>query len=110
MLNLRVSIGAFAAVVMACAAAWANQPANEDPAAVPFRNPALSFEERARDLVGRMTLEEKAHQLGHTAPALVAGEVKVWVGGGQPLSRAGRAAPAGIATKFTLSDYATLPR
>lgn len=36
----------------------------------PFRNPALSVEERVNDLVGRMTLQEKADQLLYTAPAI----------------------------------------
>ena len=38
--------------------------------ATPFNNIALSPEARAADLVSRMTLEEKAAQLGHTAPAI----------------------------------------
>jgi len=37
---------------------------------VPYRNLALSPEQRAADLVGRMTLEEKAAQAGHAAPAI----------------------------------------
>ena len=32
-----------------------------------YKNTKLSFEERARDLERRMTLEEKVSQLGHTA-------------------------------------------
>ncbi|HSM61253.1 MAG TPA: glycoside hydrolase family 3 C-terminal domain-containing protein [Longimicrobiales bacterium] len=36
----------------------------------PFQDPALSVETRVADLVGRMTLEEKAGQLGHAAPAI----------------------------------------
>lgn len=36
----------------------------------PFRNPALSFDERVNDLVSRMTLQEKADQLLYTAPAI----------------------------------------
>jgi beta-glucosidase len=35
-----------------------------------FRDPALSAQARAADLVGRMTLEEKAGQLRHAAPAI----------------------------------------
>lgn len=35
-----------------------------------FRNPSLSAEARAADLVSRMTLEEKAGQLKHSAPAV----------------------------------------
>ena len=36
----------------------------------PYQNEALSFEERAADLVSRMTLEEKCAQLGHNSPAI----------------------------------------
>jgi len=36
----------------------------------PFQNPGLSIEERADDLVSRMTLEEKAGQLMYKAPAI----------------------------------------
>ena len=35
-----------------------------------FRNEHLSDAERVEDLVGRMTLEEKASQLKHNAPAV----------------------------------------
>ena len=66
--NLVAALAAITAV--ACLSACAKQKASEDPASLPFRNPALSIEERARDLVGRMTLEEKSHQLGHAAPAI----------------------------------------
>jgi beta-glucosidase len=40
---------------------------------------------------------------------IVAGNVGVWVGGGQPLARAGLAAAAGVQTRFTISSSATLP-
>ena len=36
----------------------------------PYRNPALSPSERAHDIVGRMTLDEKAQQLEDWAPAI----------------------------------------
>jgi beta-glucosidase len=36
----------------------------------PFRNPRLSFEERAADLVSRLTLEEKIAQMMNAAPAV----------------------------------------
>jgi beta-glucosidase len=35
-----------------------------------FKNPSLPPEVRARELIANMTLEEKASQLGHTAPAI----------------------------------------
>lgn len=37
---------------------------------LPYQDESLSFEERAADLVSRMTLEEKAAQLGYMAPAI----------------------------------------
>lgn len=37
---------------------------------LPYQNPSLSFEARARDLVSRMTLEERASQLRFDAPAV----------------------------------------
>ncbi len=36
----------------------------------PFRNPDLPLEERARDLVSRLTLEEKAAQMQNVTPAI----------------------------------------
>ena len=39
-------------------------------AAMPYRNPALSIEQRVDDLVGRMTLEEKVSQLIDRAAAI----------------------------------------
>ena len=38
--------------------------------AAPFRNPKLPIEERVNDLVSRLTLEEKAAQMVHTAPGI----------------------------------------
>ena len=36
----------------------------------PFRNPKLPIEERLNDVVSRLTLEEKAAQMVHTAPGI----------------------------------------
>lgn len=44
--------------------------AQSAPSELRYRNPQLPPAERARDLVSRMSLEEKALQLGHDAPAL----------------------------------------
>lgn len=41
-----------------------------DSGVLPYQDESLSFEERAADLVSRMTLEEKVAQLGYTAPAI----------------------------------------
>lgn len=37
---------------------------------LPYQNESLTFEERAADLVARMTLEEKISQLGYNTPAI----------------------------------------
>lgn len=40
------------------------------PSNFPFQNPELSVRERARDVVSRLTLEEKAQQMLHESPAV----------------------------------------
>jgi beta-glucosidase len=40
---------------------------------------------------------------------VVPGEVKVWIGGGQPLSRAGLPKTPGVETQFTISGQSVLP-
>jgi beta-glucosidase len=40
---------------------------------------------------------------------IVPGEVRVWIGGGQPEARAGLARPQGVATRFRITGGATLP-
>ena len=52
---------------------WATAAAADEPGAVKpplWRDPAQPLALRARDLVGRMTLEEKARQIGNVAPAI----------------------------------------
>ena len=64
---------ALATLTAACAAPAGPQQASSvpAPAATPvYLNTSLDFETRAKDLVSRMTLEEKALQAGHTAPAI----------------------------------------
>ena len=46
------------------------QAAATDLAHAAFRNPRLPIDKRVNDLVSRMTLEEKAAQMVHTAPAI----------------------------------------
>ncbi len=46
------------------------QNGTEEEGVLPYLNESLSFEERAADLVSRMTLEEKTAQLGYQAPAI----------------------------------------
>ncbi|HXY38232.1 MAG TPA: glycoside hydrolase family 3 N-terminal domain-containing protein, partial [Vicinamibacteria bacterium] len=45
-------------------------PQPEAPPAAPYLDPALAFEARAADLVGRMTTEEKISQLSNEASAI----------------------------------------
>ncbi|MCX8159689.1 MAG: glycoside hydrolase family 3 C-terminal domain-containing protein [Candidatus Saccharicenans sp.] len=47
-----------------------NQAGKTPPAQLPFMNPDLSPEQRAADLVSRLTLEEKVGQLMNAAPAI----------------------------------------
>lgn len=47
-----------------------NQLRKSPPAQLPFLNPDLSPEERAADVVSRLTLEEKVSQLMNAAPAI----------------------------------------
>ncbi len=67
------------------------------PADAPYKNPELPTEQRVKDLISRMTLEEKAAQVGHTAPAiprLGVPEYNWWNEGLHGVAR------AGIATVF----------
>lgn len=43
---------------------------SQNPASTPFLDPSLPVEQRVDDLVKRMTLEEKASQMRHEAPAI----------------------------------------
>jgi beta-glucosidase len=45
-------------------------PAPQPAPAAPYTNPDVDFEKRARDLVSRMTVEEKVSQLMNQAPAI----------------------------------------
>ena len=83
---LAVAVPAQAATLPACA----NAPCL-------YLDTSLSPEVRAKDLIARMTLEEKAHQLGNTAPAiprLGVPEYNWWNEGLHGVAR------AGIATVF----------
>ena len=51
-------------------AAMASAPTEDAAGYAAYLDTSLDFETRARDLVSRMTLEEKAKQAGHTAPAM----------------------------------------
>ena len=58
------------ATLTACIALLACAASAQDVAKLPYMNPSLSPEQRAADLVQRMTLEEKASQLVNQARAI----------------------------------------
>src|SRR5580698_5169795 len=67
------------------------------PDNAPYKDPKLPTDQRVKDLISRMTLEEKAAQVGHTAPAiprLGVPEYNWWNEGLHGVAR------AGIATVF----------
>ena len=57
-------------LVLALSTVTATATFAQPPADAPFRNPELAPEQRAADLVSRMTLEEKVLQMQSTAPAI----------------------------------------
>ena len=59
----------FAAALL-CAALSPALFAQQAPADAPYLDPKLPIEKRVDDLISRMTLEEKASQLGHTAASI----------------------------------------
>ena len=64
---------------------------------LPYQNTALSFEERASDLVSRMTLEEKVSQMVHNSPAIERLGIPEYNWWNECLHGVGR---AGLATVF----------
>ena len=63
----------FALAVTLAGLACAHTPAAASPpapATLAFMNPDLPIEQRVADVVGRLTLEEKASQMGYAAPAI----------------------------------------
>ena len=59
------------AIASLCAACIAPTPAfAQQDASFPFQNPSLPIAQRVNDLIGRMTLKEKASQMRHEAPAI----------------------------------------
>ena len=58
------------ALALACATGLAAVASAQDTASLPYMNPQLTAEQRAEDLVHRMTLEEKATQMANQAAAI----------------------------------------
>ncbi|HET8697503.1 MAG TPA: glycoside hydrolase family 3 N-terminal domain-containing protein, partial [Gammaproteobacteria bacterium] len=67
---MRVETGPASLVRRACAIAALLAAATAFAQTPPYRDTSRSFEERAADLVARMTLEEKIAQLENNAPAI----------------------------------------
>jgi beta-glucosidase len=97
------------AIFILAVAAIFDTPAAAQSSSEPFRNTQLSFEERARDLVARLTLEEKISQLGHTSDAIERfgiPEYNWWNEGLHGVARAGVATvfPQAIGLAATFDD------
>ena len=60
----------FALLFFACAAAAQTPPTANAQAVPPYMDPSLPVEQRVRDLVSRMTLDEKASQMRDVAAAI----------------------------------------
>jgi beta-glucosidase len=71
--------------------------AQQAPADAPYLNPKIPLEQRADDLISRMTLEEKVDQLGHIAPAIPRLRVPAYNWWNEGLHGVAR---AGVATVF----------
>ena len=87
----------FFACVLLCALMSPALYAQQTPADAPYLNPELPLEQRADDLISRMTLEEKVDQLGHIAPAIPRLRVPAYNWWNEGLHGVAR---AGVATVF----------
>ncbi|MFL6427011.1 MAG: glycoside hydrolase family 3 C-terminal domain-containing protein [Acidobacteriaceae bacterium] len=67
-----MSLRTIPSLTVLCAGALFAVPSSfaQQSAPFPFQNPSLPIAQRVGDLVGRMTLEEKASQMRHAAPAI----------------------------------------
>ena len=110
----RISYALVLGVVMLACACGAPVPSPSAPpapadgtmAVLPFRDPSLPLDARVRDLIGRLTLEEKAGQLVNAAPAIPRLDIPAydwWSEALHGVARAGRATvfPQGIALAAT---------
>jgi len=68
--------------------------------AQPYKDPTLSAEERAKDLLGRLTLEEKARLMEHTSPAIARLDIPAFNWWNEALHGIGR---NGTATVFPIT-------
>src|SRR6202044_554637 len=73
----------FALVLLIGAAAPGPQP--QDKNAPPYLDPNQPMDKRIDDLIGRLTLEEKALVLFHNAPAIPRLQIPAWGGWNQCL-------------------------
>ena len=67
----KLCVGLLIVIVLGCspmAEEWIDW--NKNGSMDPYENPDLSVEERDKDLIHRMTLEEKVSQMGDSAPAI----------------------------------------
>src|SRR5580704_12682661 len=87
----------FFACVFLCVVMSPALSAQQATVDAPYLNPKLSVDQRADDLISRMTLEEKIDQLGHIAPAIPRLGVPAYNWWNEGLHGVAR---AGIATVF----------
>src|ERR1700755_1684657 len=58
---------------------------SQNSSTLPFRNTKLPIEQRITDLIGRLTVEEKAQQLNHMNGGIPRLDVPMWGGWNQTL-------------------------
>jgi beta-glucosidase len=73
-----------ALLMTACGASAATRHAAQDATPL-FRNPAQPMEKRIHDLIGRLTLDEKASQLNHLNTGIPRLDIPMWGGWNQTL-------------------------
>ena len=91
--RLRLTAAAAFVILLATAGLARSQGA---PSGAIYRDPTHSFEERAADLVARMTLEEKVAQLQNAAPAIPRLGVPAYDWWNEALHGVARAGPATV--------------
>jgi len=100
---------ALVVVILICLCSLAFGQARPSASADPYKDPSLPVERRIDDLISRMTLEEKASQLGHTSaavPRLGVPAYNWWNEGLHGVARAGYATvfPQAIGMAATFDD------